>query len=65
VALIRTLFVVNSSGTSLISTIMVEEHLGQGYYCDDSKSILKRKYGRNVNHQKFHTSMCVANVPHF
>jgi len=28
VALIRTLFVVNSSGTSLISTIMVEEHFG-------------------------------------
>jgi hypothetical protein len=51
VALGRTFFVVNLGGTSLIITIMVEEHLGWGYCCDDFKNTLMKKYGGNVNHQ--------------
>jgi hypothetical protein len=51
VALGKTFFVVNLGGTPLIATITIEEHLGRGCYCDGSKNILRRKYGKNVNNQ--------------
>jgi hypothetical protein len=51
VALGKTFCVVNSGGTSLIATITIEEHLGWGCYCDDSRNILRRKYGKNVSNQ--------------